>query len=331
MPKIVYTKTARWDEEAKKLILDIPETPDIQIRRFRAKEVAETYLWEETEDGGISFLNGSILVALLPDKVGCSCQDMMHRKKPCKHVFGGAKLKGDEGAILERMVTEKSTRRTHSTAGGKDRKWRSDNRPQNVRVGKYFMLSDFLYSETAVQRGIPNCPDLDGKEVQAIRKLCEHILDPVVEEFGPLSITYGYVSPELQQATYGGMTFPLHNGIPGKGRGAQLAAAADILVHSQADTPRNVLNFMRDRCTYDRLILYPGSSIICTAWTDRPRFDCKEWVFPDSFSKAMYVNAGRDNPPPVDVRTAPEPNGESNPIKDQDFKAFDQGEQGKLF
>lgn len=328
MPKIVYSKAAYWD--GSKLHLDITETDDVLVRRFRAKEVAETYAWERTEKG-LAFLNGSILVELLPDKVGCSCQDMANRKRPCKHIFGGAYLLGDKDAILERMIVQASSRRTQVTASGKERKWRPDNRPQNVRVGKYFMLSDFLYSETAIQRGIPNCPDLNGREVQGIRKLCEHILDPVVEKFGPLSITYGYVSPELQAATYGSMNFPLHNGVPGKGRGAQLAAAADILVHSQAETPRVVLNWMRDRCTYDRLILYPGSSIICTAWTDRPRFECKEWIFPDSFSKAMYVNAGREGPPPVDIRTAPEPNGETAQLKDQDLKPFNQGEQGNLF
>lgn len=328
MPKIVYTKAAYWD--GNKLHLTITETDDISTRRFRAKEVAETYAWERTEKG-LAFLNGSIQVELLPDRVGCSCQDMSNRKRPCKHVFGGAYLLGDKDAILERVVLTSSTRRTQITSGGKERKWRQDNRPQNVRVGKYFMLSDFLYSETAIQKGIPNCPDLEGREVQAIRKLCEHILDLVVEALGPLSITYGYVSPELQQATYGTMNFPLHNGVPVKGRGAQLAAAADILVHAYADNPRFVLNWMRDRCTYDRLILYPGSSIICTAWSDRPRFECKEWVFPDSFSKALYVNAGREGPPVIDIRTAPEPNGESHHLKDKDFKPYNQGEQGSLF
>ncbi|MEH2467838.1 hypothetical protein [Nostoc sp.] len=36
-----------------------------------------------------------------------------------------------------------------------DRKWHPRTRPQDVRVGKYFVLSDFLYSQTAVTRGIP--------------------------------------------------------------------------------------------------------------------------------------------------------------------------------
>jgi hypothetical protein len=67
------------------------------------------------------------------------------------------------------------------------------------------MLSDFLYSEAAAKKGIANVPPtLDGMEVESIKKLCEHILDPVVDRFGAISITYGYVSPALQKATFPG-------------------------------------------------------------------------------------------------------------------------------
>lgn len=308
MTKLTRTKTAYFKDG--KLVLQTPETDDIRLRRFRAKEIVETYA-SQINGHQILFLNGNLVVELTEKDVACSCKDMEHRKRCCKHIFAGAYLLGDRDAILEQMVLQVSRNRPVTTRQGETRKWRPNTRPQDVRVGKYFMLSDFLYSEKAAEEGIPNCPDLDGKEVQGMRRLCECILDPVVEKFGPLSITYGYVSPELKRRTYGGMSFPLHDGIPGKGQGATLAAAADILVHSKADNPREVLNWIRDNCVYDRLILYPGSSIICTAWTDRPRYECKEWVFPDSFSKALYVNAGREGPPVIKTRLAPEPNGES--------------------
>ena len=161
-------------------------------------------------------------------------------------------------------------------------------RPQDIRVGKYFMLSDFLYSETVVTRGIPNLPPtFDGVEVESLRMLCHHILDRVVEEFGAVSVTYGYVSPALQAATKN-FTPHIHNCCPVKAKRATIAAACDILVHSRADDPRSVLHWIRDsQMEYDRLILYPDSSIVCIAWADRPRYDAMEWAMLDG--KKQYV------------------------------------------
>ena len=169
-----------------------------------------------------------------------------------------------------------------------NRVWRKHPRPQNIRVGKYFMLSDFLYSEQAVMKGIPNCPPLvdGGKEIESIKGLCKAILDPVVDEFGCISITFGYTSPAL--AAKINFTPYLHNCCPVKAKRATIAAACDILVHSRADDPRSVLHWIRDsQMEYDRLILYPDSSIVCIAWADRPRYDAMEWAMLDG--KKQYV------------------------------------------
>ncbi|MGA7932261.1 MAG: hypothetical protein WCA35_01655 [Kovacikia sp.] len=176
-------------------------------------------------------------------------------------------------------------------------KWRPKQRPQDVRVGKFFLLSDFLYSEDGCISGVPNTPvQFDGMEVSGMRGLCKHILDPVVEKFGPLSITFGYVSPTLWRKWNGknAVLEGLHVFRPAQGG---IGGAADILIHSHPDDPRTVLNWIRDNCEYDRLILFPGSSIICVAWTENePRKLCKEWVFRDgSGTDRHYVNAGRDS------------------------------------
>jgi hypothetical protein len=169
-----------------------------------------------------------------------------------------------------------------------NRAWRSPDRPQNIRVGKYFMLSDFLYSETAVIKGISNCPPLAGREVESIKGLCAAILDPVVERFGAISITFGYVSPELQRAIPGRMRPSVHNICPaGK---AVLGAAADFQAHNTEYSHKDILLWIAGSCTYDRLILYPGSTIVCVAWSDKPRSHCKQWIYPDQFSKAIYID-----------------------------------------
>jgi hypothetical protein len=193
-------------------------------------------------------------------------------------------------------------------------KWRPKTRPQDVRVGKYFMLSDFLYSEDAILSGIANCPvGWDCFEIDGMKGLCKHILDPVVEEFGAVSITFGYVSPQLWRKWNGANAelSGLHLFRPPQGG---IGGAVDILIHSHSEDPRPVLNWIRDRCVYDRLILYPGSAILCVAWTqNKPRYHCKEWVFGASGSDRHYVNAGQNEP-----ASAPKP---KKPIP----------EQGRLF
>ncbi|HLO87810.1 MAG TPA: hypothetical protein VK203_22770 [Nostocaceae cyanobacterium] len=182
-----------------------------------------------------------------------------------------------------------------------ERKWRPNTRPQDVRVGKHFMLSDFLYSQTAVVRGIPNCPSsYTGSEVKGIKGLCKHILDPVVDRFGSVSVTFGFCSLALWHhwypSTEGTEPTSLHLFRPPQGG---IGGACDILIHAHKD-PRPVFNWIRQNCVYDRLIIYPGSSIICVAWCEeKPRYHAKEWVFPENGGRAEYVNAGWDKPPVI--------------------------------
>lgn len=294
MPKTPTTATARWQQN--KLIVDLDETEELQIRRVRANDVIANYSWEKTETG-IRFVfrsDSAIDVVLLDDRVGCTCMDFRHRQMPCKHIFAGAALLGDEAVLLKPDIQPNRTSSTSPAAA--QRKQRVNLRPQDIQIGKHFVLSDFLYSQTAITQGIPNCPtSLDGPEVAGMRGLAAAILDPVVEEFGPISITFAYCSPELWQHWYGdsGSNNDLHTFRPRKGG---VGGAADILIHALQD-PRPALNWIRDNCVYDRLIIYPNSRILCTAWVQmKPRYHCKEWVNV-SGGRPQYLDAGRDAPP----------------------------------
>jgi len=177
------------------------------------------------------------------------------------------------------------------------RKWRPKTRPQDVKVGKYFRLSDFLYSETAVSLGVSNLPpSYDCPEIEGMKNLCTNILDPIVEHFGPVSITYGYVSPGL--AKHIRRASALHRYQPDRGI---IGGAADIATYN-ADS-REVLRWVAANCEYDRLIAYPGSEIVCVAWTSRPRSHFKEWVYRDS-GKPVYIDFG-GSLPPISRQTQP--------------------------
>jgi SWIM zinc finger len=287
-----------WDSDTSSLNFtgDIQlDTPDVLSRRWRAKEVVETYAHKITPKG-VSF-NSFIHTVLTSGGVSCTCPDYEQRGVmrgiPCKHIFAAAHILGDHRIIPESAPAKQSTLpiNTGAVIAPEDRKWRSVDQPQAVRVGKHFMLSDFLYSETAVTKGITNCPPLDGKEVQGIKGLCIAILDPVVERFGAVSITYGYSSPELHAQISAYRPLGVHNGVAAAG--GTIAAAADILVHSMVADPRAVLHWVQSNCVFDRLILYPNSPRVCVAWSDKPRYHAKEWYFTDSFSNAIYAELRR--------------------------------------
>ena len=54
-------------------------------------------------------------------------------------------------------------------------------------------------SETAATRKIANVPQQEASWL-ALQALAINLLDPIVEQFGPITLTYGFCSPELARA-----------------------------------------------------------------------------------------------------------------------------------
>ena len=66
-----------------------------------------------------------------------------------------------------------------------------------ARLSKHFFLRDFLYSEIGNFHAIPNIPENPDLAVEAGTRLCEELLEPLVETFGPIHVRSSYRSPEL--------------------------------------------------------------------------------------------------------------------------------------
>ena len=58
-----------------------------------------------------------------------------------------------------------------------------------------FSLEEMVKSQTAERKGIPNTPELH--HIEAMELLCEKILQPIRDEFGPVMVSSGFRSPEL--------------------------------------------------------------------------------------------------------------------------------------
>lgn len=73
-----------------------------------------------------------------------------------------------------------------------------------MKLSKNFSLEELTKSDTAIRRGISNVPSDDI--INNIQELVDNVLQPVRERLGPVVVTSGYRSPELNTAIGGSKT-----------------------------------------------------------------------------------------------------------------------------
>ena len=104
----------------------------------------------------------------------------------------------------------------------------------------HFSLAEMTKSNTAIERGISNVPR--PGELEALKLLCERVLEPVREHFGtPVIVSSGYRAPQVNRAI-GGSASSQHC----KGE------AADFTVAGQSNLA--VCRWMERHLNYDQLI-----------------------------------------------------------------------------
>lgn len=112
-------------------------------------------------------------------------------------------------------------------------------------LSKNFSLAEMTRSTTAQKKRIENVPN--AAQIEFLRELCEKVLQPVRDEFGPIHISSGYRSPKLNVAI-GGSTSSQHCALRG--------AAADV---DMGDKNKDIFNFIKDELIFDQLIWEFGS------------------------------------------------------------------------
>jgi hypothetical protein len=172
--------------------------------------------------------------------------------------------------------------------------------PTEVRLSKHFLLSDFLGCHSVYSKGYANPFDFDAPDAEMklenASALCEEALEPLLTEYGPLSVSYGYISPELSSriVKYQDPGKPSHHRW-------DLGAAADICVHRWVEggfqfiddlfLPESVIGspiglahaIDQLDVPYSRLITYSESPYVCLAVSARE-------LIADDPRKAFYEN-----------------------------------------
>jgi len=128
------------------------------------------------------------------------------------------------------------------------------------RCGAHLTYRDLIAcGETALKTDLPNLPkSLDS--YRALRQLAENILDPVIDWYGSIQLTYGFCSQDLAKQIPGRISPPLDQHAAhevnraGKPICPRLGAACDFIV--QDEDMLEVAKWVAANTPFDRLYFY---------------------------------------------------------------------------
>jgi hypothetical protein len=116
-----------------------------------------------------------------------------------------------------------------------------------MRLTEHFTLYEMIRSGTALEHNIPNEPK--GEQLVALKTLATHVLEPLRKKFGPIVISSGFRSPEVNYLV-GGVQNSQHL------RGQ----AADIVINDR-ERGEKLFSYIRENLDFDQLIWEPIGAI----------------------------------------------------------------------
>jgi hypothetical protein len=138
---------------------------------------------------------------------------------------------------------------------------RSQTLPElDAPCGRYFKYRDFIEcGETQARTGLANLPK-EPDSFTALMELATNVLDPVIDYFGMVQLTYGFCSPELARQIKGRIapTLDQHaahelNRI-GNPVCSRMGSAVDFLVEDE--DMLDVAKWVADNIPFDRMYFY---------------------------------------------------------------------------
>jgi hypothetical protein len=138
-----------------------------------------------------------------------------------------------------------------------------------MQLSENFFLAEFVRSDTALRRGIDNTPDI--QQIMNLKFLCENILQPLRDKFGPIVISSGFRSFALNRAV-GGSASSQH----------MLGEACDIRIPS-IEVGKEYFEFLKVLPVFDQLIwerLSPKSSVYWIHVSIKRRGNNRKQVIP---------------------------------------------------
>ena len=181
-----------------------------------------------------------------------------------------------------------------------------------VRLSKHFYFRDFLYSEIGNFHQIQNLPRDPDIAIARGRRLCEDLLDPLTETFGPLAIRSGYRAPELN--AYGNAhklncarnDNPIECHIWDHAEAAQAVAGTSLVIpwfadrYAQGRDWRDLAWWIHDHLPYSAMWFFPNLCAFNLDWRPTPLRTISSYIAP----RGMLLRAGEAPAEPLAMRRA---------------------------
>jgi DNA phosphorothioation-associated putative methyltransferase len=160
---------------------------------------------------------------------------------------------------------------------------RSQSIPElDAPCGRYLTYRDLIEcGETQARSQISNLPKVPDSYT-ALHDLAQNILDPVIDYFGMIKLTYGFSSSELTRTIPGRIAPDLdqHAAHERKRNGKyvceRLGAACDFFIEDE--NMAEVANWLMNTVAYDRLYFYGERQPIHVSYKINPGFSAYEMV-----------------------------------------------------
>lgn len=114
-------------------------------------------------------------------------------------------------------------------------------------LSDHFTLFEFTRSGYAIENELDNIPN--EMQIASMKALCHNILEPLRRQFGPIIISSGFRSPEVNRGVGGAQSSQHLRG-----------EAADIVINGRDDANAK-FGFIMRNLDFDQLILEPIGSI----------------------------------------------------------------------
>jgi hypothetical protein len=112
-----------------------------------------------------------------------------------------------------------------------------------MKLSAHFDLCEFTRSESAKREGVSNNPT--PEHLENIKTLCEKVLEPIRAKFGPINISSGYRSADLNHFIGGSL-----NSDHCKGKAADI----DMDGHGGGVSNKMIFDYIKDNLDVDQLI-----------------------------------------------------------------------------
>ena len=153
-----------------------------------------------------------------------------------------------------------------------------------IKLSKNYQFRQFLSSEIATAYGVPNVPDDVELAVEMGHQLCEHILEPLTDAFGPLIIRSGFRSARVNELgaakglmcagnekNYGYHIWDHRDADGNSGAAACIVVPAFNAGETDLETWQDLAWWIDKHLPYHRLTFFRRENAFNIGWSESPR------------------------------------------------------------